>query len=104
MAIPLAELLVSPFAFRYCCAEWQPLMLHPQSMPSCRHLTRSDASLTLVPNPKAGSEGLVLLTWDPNPLRSILVLESGCFMALRPLSILTSPTNYKITGKLKTTE
>lgn len=71
--------------------------------PCCheRPLTRSDASLTLVPNPKAGSEGLVLLTWDPNPLRSIFVLESGCLMALRPLSILTSPTNYKMIGNYR---
>jgi hypothetical protein len=50
-------------------------------------LTRKEASLTLVPKPNAGSDGLVLLTWDPNPLRSILVLGSGCLLNVLPLSI-----------------
>ena len=51
-------------------------------------LTRSEASRTLVPNPKEGSEGLVLLTCDPNPLLSIFVEGSGI---LGWTSILSSP-------------
>lgn len=52
-------------------------------------LTRSEASRTLVPNPKEGSEGLVLLTCDPNPLLSIFVEGSGilgCSSILKPAS------------------
>jgi hypothetical protein len=46
--------------------------------------TRSAASLTPVPKPNAGSEGLVLLTCEPNPLLSIFV--EGCL----PRSILAA--------------
>jgi hypothetical protein len=48
-------------------------------------LTRKDASLTLVPNPNAGSEGEVDLHWEPKPDLNIFVLPSGILL---PLSIL----------------
>lgn len=57
------------------------LLASQQQQPT---LTRNDASLTLVPNPNAGSEGEVDLHWDPNPDLNIFVLPSGILL---PLSI-----------------
>lgn len=60
-------------------------VLAPQQHQS--KLTRKEASLTPVPNPKAGSEGEVLLTWLPKPDLSIFVLPSGILL---PRSITTA--------------